>query len=217
MNIRKFNWKEISSFEIMLAGGMLFLIVMAWTASRVEYFSIIHKSKLPIFQVSSNVVVSPSVIKSGNRVARVSGVISIVKEKETDTKLAIAQKSIVQVYPTVAVATKPEKIASSKSVPAPKAPAISTIITPPSLIGQTMPSYPSKAVEEGIEGDIILKVLVSERGMVSEVGMEQSSGYNILDNSALTAARTWKFNPAKSGNKAVESWFKIPIKFQIKS
>jgi len=45
--------------------------------------------------------------------------------------------------------------------------------------------------------------------------VKKSSGHEILDHSALSAVKQWKFFPAKKGENAIALWVNIPIKFQL--
>ncbi len=77
------------------------------------------------------------------------------------------------------------------------------------------PLYPQEARNKGLEGEVILRVEVLPNGRVGQIDLKQSSGYQLLDRSALTAVRGWRFIPAKKGEKAIPLWVNIPIKFQL--
>lgn len=77
------------------------------------------------------------------------------------------------------------------------------------------PVYPLRAREAGWEGLVILKVLVASDGHVVQAEILKSSGYPILDESALKAIRKWRFLPASAGNILFSSWIKIPVRFVL--
>lgn len=79
------------------------------------------------------------------------------------------------------------------------------------------PRYPMLARRKGYEGTILLRVFVLESGGVGKVELEKSSGYEILDESALKAVREWIFIPGKKNGEPVPSWVTVPIKFQLNS
>ncbi len=62
---------------------------------------------------------------------------------------------------------------------------------------------------------MILKVEVLPNGRVGQIEVKDSSGYELLDRSALTAVKRWKFIPAKKGEAPISLWVNIPIKFQL--
>jgi len=77
------------------------------------------------------------------------------------------------------------------------------------------PSYPQEARKKGYQGTVVLRVEVLSNGEVGQAEVKNSSGYDILDRSALNAVKQWKFTPAKRGEEAVAFWVNIPIKFQL--
>lgn len=79
------------------------------------------------------------------------------------------------------------------------------------------PRYPMLARRKGYEGTILLRVFVLESGGVGKVELEKSSGYEILDESALKAVKEWVFIPGKRDGEPVPSWVTVPIKFQLNS
>ncbi|MBW1984873.1 MAG: energy transducer TonB, partial [Deltaproteobacteria bacterium] len=66
------------------------------------------------------------------------------------------------------------------------------------------------------QGTVVLRVLVTTNGMVSKLNILKSSGYWILDKSALTAVKDWMFEPGTDGSKKVDMWVEQPIRFQLK-
>jgi protein TonB len=77
------------------------------------------------------------------------------------------------------------------------------------------PIYPKEARDKGYEGEVVLRVEVLTNGQVGQIEMRKSSGYELLDHSALTAVKQWKFIPAKKGEVAIPLWVNIPVKFQL--
>ncbi|MDX8128085.1 energy transducer TonB [Methylomonas sp. OY6] len=77
------------------------------------------------------------------------------------------------------------------------------------------PNYPAIALRQGWQGQVLLRVQVNEVGVSEGVTIEHSSGYDLLDESAVEAVKQWHFNPAKRGDMAVASSVRIPIVFMI--
>ncbi len=77
--------------------------------------------------------------------------------------------------------------------------------------------YPSEARDKHLEGTVVLKVLISEKGAVEDAEVDRSSGYDILDQTALNVAKTAKFKPAKIGGKERSVWITWPLVFEISS
>jgi TonB family protein len=77
------------------------------------------------------------------------------------------------------------------------------------------PSYPQEARNRGYHGEVLLRVEVLSNGRVGQVEVKRSSGYEMLDHSALSTVKQWKFIPARRGEDAISLWVNIPIKFQL--
>lgn len=77
------------------------------------------------------------------------------------------------------------------------------------------PDYPAMAKRRFLEGKVILKVEVLASGQPGRINVEISSGHSILDESAQETVQHWRFVPAKRGDKAVDSWVKVPIVFKL--
>ena len=79
------------------------------------------------------------------------------------------------------------------------------------------PRYPTTAREQGLEGVVVLSVLVRHDGRVDDARVAVSSGTIVLDQAALAAVRTWLFAPATQGGRPVESIVEVPVKFALRS
>ncbi len=77
------------------------------------------------------------------------------------------------------------------------------------------PDYPRIAKRRGYEGLVVLNVFVLESGNVGKIEIRKSSGYGVLDDSALDAVRNWVFIPGKKNGRAMSSWVVVPIRFDL--
>jgi TonB family protein len=77
------------------------------------------------------------------------------------------------------------------------------------------PTYPEEAREKGHQGEVVLRVEVLINGQVGQIEIKKSSGYELLDHSALATVKQWRFIPAKKGEASIPLWVNIPIKFQL--
>jgi protein TonB len=67
----------------------------------------------------------------------------------------------------------------------------------------------------GVEGTVVLRVVVAADGTPTSVVVLQSSGSEILDTSALETVRTrWRFVPARRNGIPVEDSVQVPIRFR---
>lgn len=79
------------------------------------------------------------------------------------------------------------------------------------------PPYPPMAVKMRLEGKVVLLVEVLTDGKAGRVGLETSSGHDLLDQSALETVKKWQFAPAKKNGVIVNQVVRIPITFNLKS
>ncbi|HEX7867093.1 MAG TPA: energy transducer TonB [Variovorax sp.] len=78
-------------------------------------------------------------------------------------------------------------------------------------------SYPAQARREGLQGQVIVGVLVRKNGDIGEVRVVQGSGHALLDEAAVRGVRTASFQPARVEGQNVDAWFKVPINFRLGS
>jgi TonB family protein len=76
--------------------------------------------------------------------------------------------------------------------------------------------YPAAARRDLHEGVVLVKVKVRADGLVGEVQLAHSSGYEDLDFAALKAAKKWRFEPALRDGEAVATWLEVPVKYVLK-
>jgi protein TonB len=79
------------------------------------------------------------------------------------------------------------------------------------------PRYPTAARQQGLEGVVVLSVLVRHDGRVEDARVAISSGAPVLDDAALAAVRTWLFAPATQNGRPVESVVEVPVKFALRA
>ena len=65
------------------------------------------------------------------------------------------------------------------------------------------PVYPEASRRLQEEGSVDLRIELLQDGSIQSVEVARSSGHRRLDDAALAAARTWRFNP-RTGGEAVE-------------
>ncbi len=78
------------------------------------------------------------------------------------------------------------------------------------------PVYPRVARRRNYQGTVLLDVRVTADGSAAEVKLAQSSGYSVLDQSALSAVQGWRFEPARRGSHPIETWVQVPVRFELR-
>ena len=80
----------------------------------------------------------------------------------------------------------------------------------------TPPVYPVQALRAGIQGTVLLKVLVDPSGKPVQVLVERSSGSRLLDDAARRhVLAAWRFHPAFRDGHAIEAWAVVPVRFNL--
>jgi protein TonB len=85
----------------------------------------------------------------------------------------------------------------------------------PVLIKFVNPKYPDLARQAGIEGTVLLNVLVGDDGKVLQVSVIQSDVTPAMEKSAQEAARQFLFRPAKQRTVPVKARMAVPIRFKL--
>lgn len=112
-------------------------------------------------------------------------------------------------------------------VEAPPAPPPTPVVSAPSKTEVSIPAsysasnqkptYPAMSKRLGEQGTVVLRVLVKADGSAGEVEVKSSSSYPRLDQAAVEAVKTWRFNSAKIDGKAIDEWYQVPIPFKLQS
>jgi TonB family protein len=77
------------------------------------------------------------------------------------------------------------------------------------------PVYPPVALEAGVEGTVLVRVLVGKDGRIKDV--IYIDGPEALKAAAETCARTAVFRPALVDHQPIEVWVLMPITFKLRS
>jgi protein TonB len=85
----------------------------------------------------------------------------------------------------------------------------------PVLIKFVNPKYPDLARQAGIEGTVLLNVLVGDDGKVLQVAVIQSDVTPAMEKAAMEAAKQFMFKPAKQRTVSVKARVAIPIRFKL--
>jgi TonB family protein len=111
---------------------------------------------------------------------------------------------------TAASQRTPGTSASPPASPSPAGPADSTRLE---VIKAPRPVYPEQAAEKALQGEVWIKLLISESGDVETTEIE--SGNPILAKAAADAMKKWKFKPFIKNGRAVKVSTKLPFDFAM--
>ncbi len=74
--------------------------------------------------------------------------------------------------------------------------------------------YPKLAQQAGLEGMVVVKVLIDETGKPSNAQVVKSV-HEVLDKAAIEAVLKQRFEPGRQRNRAVRVEMAIPVRFQL--
>lgn len=113
-------------------------------------------------------------------------------------------------------------ITTTKKVAPPPPPPAADVLIPP----RSNPRRPNAGAEEiypamskrlGEEGTVVLLLTVSDEGRVTEAKIDQSSGFERLDEAASKeAVRSWRFLPGTRNGKPETMQFRLKVTFSLK-
>ena len=75
------------------------------------------------------------------------------------------------------------------------------------------PDYPDIAKQAGVEGRVVIALLIDRTGHVREAVVERS--VPMLDDAVIEATRRWVFDPALIDGRPVMAWVRVPVEFRL--
>jgi len=88
---------------------------------------------------------------------------------------------------------------------------------PPQLIKMVTPEYPEIARKAGVEGRVVMQIVVDEQGNVLEAVVIFAQPSGIFEEAAIKAILQWKFKPAKQRDKAIKVRMGQVMEFSLKN
>ncbi len=82
---------------------------------------------------------------------------------------------------------------------------------PARLDGEDVFEYPRDAWARRESGTTVLRIQITEEGIVDSVQVLTSSGHASLDSAAMANARKLRFRPAEHGGEPVGVWGRLPV------
>ena len=141
-------------------------------------------------------------------------------EIASDTPAADSIASVNAPVPEMAIVSKDRPVGAAETAPeektAPKEEAGALLrVSVPRYDINPSPVYPPLAIRRNYEGVVLLDVRVTPTGEVADIHLAESSGFHVLDRRAMTTVKRWRFKPAFKGTQPVESWVRVPIRFEL--
>jgi len=110
-------------------------------------------------------------------------------------------------------------VAVAPTPPAPPAPPAPVRVELPSsdadYLQNPKPAYPAISKRLGEQGKVVVRVLIGTDGTAQKAEIQQSSGFDRLDQAARTTVLKWRYVPGRRGGVAQAMWFNVPIHFDL--
>jgi TonB family protein len=88
-------------------------------------------------------------------------------------------------------------------------------VEPPRVLREVKPLYTETARQRGIQGDVLLEIVVRRDGSVGDVRILQGLGHG-LDQRAVEAVRQWRFAPARRLGADVDVMVEVAMEFRLR-
>jgi protein TonB len=85
-------------------------------------------------------------------------------------------------------------------------------VAPRPIVQPPMP-YPPRAKAQGLQGYVLLSVLISPTGSVERVKVLEADPPGVFDDVAVAGVQQWKFEPAQYQGEAVRVWARQRVRF----
>ncbi len=77
------------------------------------------------------------------------------------------------------------------------------------------PAYPRRELAKGIEGDVVLRVLVDATGMPQTIEVIGGTRNRNFERAAINALKRWRFNPHTVDGVPRSAWARVPVTFRL--
>lgn len=118
--------------------------------------------------------------------------------------------------PTAVPAAPAPVAAVAPAVAAPPAPArVELPSSSADYLNNPKPAYPPLSKRLGEQGKVVVRVFIAADGTAQQAQIHQSSGFDRLDQAALTTVLKWRYVPGKRAGVPEAMWFNVPINFVL--
>ena len=83
------------------------------------------------------------------------------------------------------------------------------------VLVKRQPAYPRRELARGIEGDVVLRVLVNEKGDPQTIEVIGGTRNRNFEASAIKAIKRWKFQPYMVDGKPRAAWARVPVSYTL--
>jgi protein TonB len=126
-----------------------------------------------------------------------------------------APVGVVEAQPPAPPIAAPVQAAPPAPVAPPAPPKVELPSSDADYLQNPKPAYPAVSKRLGEQGKVLVRVLIGTDGNAQKAEIRQSSGYDRLDQAAVTTVLKWRYVPGKRAGVAEAMWFNVPINFVL--
>ena len=115
---------------------------------------------------------------------------------------------------TACLVCNEEQAAFAVATPDPGVLRIRARVVPPKLQSKVDPSYPQKARDARLEGQVVYQAIISPTGCVREIRLARRVDL-ILDLAGLAALARWRYTPATLDGQPVPVYLTVTVTFNL--
>jgi protein TonB len=90
-----------------------------------------------------------------------------------------------------------------------------SVDSPPRPVYQAPLDYPRTARAQGVQGYVVLSLLISAAGEIEKVQVLEAEPSGIFEESAIQGVQNWRFEPAMYQGRSVKVWARQRIRFDL--
>ena len=145
--------------------------------------------------------------------AEVSAEMTIATQREMSQQIAPVIQDLEETNIVIEAPREENIVIAPEALPSPD------VFVPreiePAPITPIRPEYPELARKAGIEGTVIVKILIDREGMVRDAIVVRGVGAG-LDQAAVEAIRQTRYTPAIQNNQPIAVWVAQPVYFRLR-
>ena len=126
-----------------------------------------------------------------------------------------APVGVTKPQPALPPLTAPVAVAAAAPATLAAAPAVQMPSSDADYLQNPRPPYPSISRRLNEQGKTTIRVLIGVDGLPQRSEIFKSSGYERLDQAALTTVMRWRYSPGKRGGVPEAMWFNVPINWVL--
>jgi len=132
-------------------------------------------------------------------------------------EIIIRKGSVLRLGPAQAVdeSQMQERIGSGRQEPGLRPQLPDSRIVPPVALERPVPSYTEEARRAGIEGIVLLNLVVDSTGLARDFTVVRGLGYGLDESAIETIARKWRFRPGTFEGKPVDMQITVEVVFRL--